>query len=441
MQCFEKLHHTTNQICHLAFLAKIKYHDRMIKRSLSYIFLIATLATANYAAAQTQSPAQSKSETPSTAPAKNDYSKPETWICLPARQDSCAVDQSTTIITAAGKMTTEPWSANPSAPIDCFYVYPTISSQQTPNSNMSLGPDEKGVVRAQLARFGSQCRLYAPLYRQVTLSALRSILQGAVTPEMIDRERTLAYSDVVDAWHNYLDHNNQGRGVVLIGHSQGSTILVRMIHDEIDGKPVQSKLISALLLGTNVPVPKGKDVGGALQHIPLCHAASQTGCLITYVSFRATAPPPDNSRFGHVRDDSMQAACTNPAALAGGSAELHSYLPSGDSSNIVRSISASQPIWVTPPQSINTPFVSVPGMLTAECLSNEHGSYLAVTIHDDPAGARAHDIGGDLTVNGNVLADWGLHLIDMNLTMGNLIDVVGQQSKAYLASTAKHGSN
>ncbi|MGA2098618.1 MAG: DUF3089 domain-containing protein, partial [Candidatus Acidiferrum sp.] len=316
----------------------------MIARILSCIFLIATLAAENHSAAQTQSPSQSKPEAPATAapatPAKNDYSKSEAWICLPARQDSCTVDLSTTIITADGKLTTEPFSSNPNALIDCFYVYPTISSQSTPNSDMTLDPEEKGVVRSQLARFGSQCRLYAPLYRQVTLSGLRSMLRGGTTPEMMERERTLAYSDALDAWHYYLDHDNHGRGVVLIGHSQGAGILMRLIREEIDGKPVQSKLVSALLLGANVPVPKGKDVGGAFQHIPLCGSASQIGCLITYVSFRATAPPPDNSLFGHVGKESMQAACTNPAALAGGSAELHSYLPSGDGSSIVRSVSS-----------------------------------------------------------------------------------------------------
>jgi len=38
---------------------------------------------------------------------------------------------------------------------------------------------------------------------------------------------------------------------------------------------------------------------------------------------------------------------------------------------------------------------------------------------------------------GQVQADWGLHLIDVNLAMGNLIDVVRQQSKAYLSKKKK----
>src|SRR5260370_31569888 len=99
-----------------------------------------------------------------------------------------------------------------------------------------------------------------------------------------------------------------------------------MIRNEIDGKPIQAQIISALLLGTSLPVPKGKDVGGAFQHIPLCHSATHTGCVIAYASFRSTIPPPDNSRFGRVQGENMQAACVNPAALGGGSGALHAYL-------------------------------------------------------------------------------------------------------------------
>jgi len=99
---------------------------------------------------------------------------------------------------------------------------------------------------------------------------------------------------VLDSWNHYLQHDNNGRGVVLIGHSQGSGVLTQLIKNEIDGKPVQQQFISALLLGTSLAVPKGKDVGGAFQHIPLCHSATHTGCVIAYASFRSTIPPPDN---------------------------------------------------------------------------------------------------------------------------------------------------
>ena len=404
----------------------------MLRRFMTALALLC--ACMGLSVAQTTAPQPQEQPKPAVAPpaAKNDYSKDDTWLCRPGRQDACAVDLETTIVAADGKLTHETWKANAKAPIDCFYVYPTVSNDPTPNSDMAPGPEEKSVVHSQLARFASRCRVYAPLYRQITLPALRSVMAGR--PMAVDR--ALAYTDVLDAWNYYLQHDNNGRGVVLIGHSQGSGVLTQLIRNEIDGTPLQWRVISALLLGTNLPVPKGKDVGGAFQHFPLCHSANQTGCVITYSSFRAGALPPANSLFGKVAGENMLAACTNPAALAGGSGELHSYLAS-HGSDIIASVEAAPGPWVTPPQPINTPFVSVPGMLTAECVTNASGSYLAVTVHSDPAGPRAKDIVGDVVVNGEVHAEWGLHLIDVGLTMGNLIDIVGQQSQAYLAAKKK----
>jgi hypothetical protein len=362
------------------------------------------------------------------APGRNDYAKSDSWLCRPGRQDACAVDLTTTIVTANGKLTREKWASNPKAPIDCFYVYPTVSNDTTGNSDMVAGPEELSVIRVQFARFGSQCRVYAPLYRQVTLTALRAFIAGRPTTA----DRVLPYNDVLDAWNYYIEHDNHGRGVVLIGHSQGSLVLTQLIKNEIDGKPLQARIISALLLGTSLLVPRGKDVGGAFQHMALCHSAKQTGCVITYASFRSNSPPPANSRFGRVAGENMVSGCTNPAALAGGSGELHGYLGSRRSG--VSSAEAEPGPWVTPTQPIDTPFVSLPGLLTAECVSSEKGSYLAITVHGDPSDSRTDDITGVVVVNGIVLADWGLHLIDVNLAMGNLVDIVGQQSKAYLAN-------
>src|SRR5258708_5563989 len=306
-----------------------------------------------------------------------------------------------------------------------------VSNDRGGNSDMVPGPEEKGVVQPRFARFAPQCRVSAPMYRQITLTALRAVIAGTPMP----MDRALTYNDVLDAWNYYLEHDNHGRGVVLIGHSQGSGVLTQLIKNEIDGKAVQSRIISALLLGTSLPVPKGKDVGGAFQHMPLCHSAKQTGCVITYASFRSNSPPPANSRFGKVPGENMVSGCTNPAALAGGSGELHAYL-GARGSGVVTTEMSPRP-WVTPPQPIDTPFVSVPGLLSAECVSNEKGSYLAVTVHGDPSDPRTDDITGDVVVNKIVLADWGLHLIDVNLAMGNLVDIVGQQSKAYLATNGK----
>jgi Protein of unknown function (DUF3089) len=365
------------------------------------------------------------------AQTKNDYSDGKNWLCRPGQEDACAADQTSTIVTKDGKLTREQWKANPNALIDCFYVYPTVSRDPGGNSDMVAGPEETGVVATQLARFGSQCRIYAPLYRQATLTALRAATAG--TPIQVDR--ALGYNDVLDAWNHYLQQDNNGRGVVLIGHSQGAGVLTQLIRNEIDGKPAQSKIVSALLLGTSLSVPKGKEVGGAFKQMPLCRSTTQTECVIAYASFRSTIPPPANSRFGRVQGEGMEAACVNPAALEGSKGELHAYLSAGGRS-ITGSAAEPRP-WVNPAKPIDTPWVSVPGLLTAQCVSNEKGSYLEVTVHGDPADPRTDDITGDVVTNGEVNASWGLHLIDVQIAIGNLVDIVRRQAQAYEASRKK----
>ena len=361
-------------------------------------------------------------------PSSTDYSNPAVWICWPGRDDWCTVNQDATIIEVNGKLKHEAYHAAKDPAIDCFYVYPTVSNEPMGNSDLVINREEKSVVLQQFARFGSQCRLFAPMYRQVTLTALRAMIAGK--PMAVDRD--LGYSDVLAAWRYYLDRQNKGRGVVLVGHSQGSGLLTRLIKEEIDGKPIQKQLISAILMGTNLPVPKGSDVGGAFQHIPLCHSKTQIGCAIAFADFRATLPPPANTRFGKVAGDGMQSACVNPAALGGGSGKLDSYL-SARRVAAASDAAAAPASWTTPEQTIDTPFVKVPGLLTAQCVNNEHGSYIAVTVHASEKGKRTNDITGDVVVNGQTLQDWGLHLIDANLHMGNLVAIVGDEARAYKA--------
>lgn len=378
-------------------------------------------------------PGWASAQAPTAGPeaASNDYSKGDAWLCRPGRSgDACDVDLATTVVAADGSTTREPGTRNASAPIDCFYVYPTISTDRTVNSDMTPDPAELNVIRQQFARFASVCRTYAPMYRQVTLAGLMQRMAGGADPGL---DRGLAYDDVRDAWRYYLEHDNQGRGVVLIGHSQGSFILAELLRQEIDGKPAQSRLVSAIIPGTTVAVPKGKDVGGAFKTIPLCHSASDIGCVIVYATFRSTLPPPANTLFGHVPEPNMEAACSNPAALGGGGAEAHAYL-AADGRTITGTIAVTP--WAEG-KTVDTPWVSVPGLVTASCATNANASYLEATVHGNPSDPRVDDITGDVGMPQRPLANWGLHLIDMNLFMGNLVDIVGQQARAYAAKAGR----
>jgi hypothetical protein len=349
---------------------------------------------------------------------------------LPGQKGACDASLDTTVVAASGKMTVEKSVAAKAPAIDCFYVYPTVSRDPGIVATMNAAPEELRVVAQQFARFGQVCRQFAPLYRQFTLTALRARLTGAPMPPGPADPR-IGYLDVLNAWNYYLANYNHGRGVVLIGHSQGSSVLTELIKNEIDGKPVQSKLVSAILMGTRLQVPTGEAVGGDFKSIPLCSASKQTGCAIAYASFRADAPPTDKSLFGKSAGPGLEAACVNPAAIAGGSGGAHAYLAA------ISSFDSSRPQveWVKG-KTIATPFVSVPGLLTAECKNNDAATYLAITVHGDPSGARTSEIVGDVVVADKVQPNWGLHLIDANLFMGNLVELVRSEAAAY--QRAKH---
>jgi hypothetical protein len=200
-------------------------------------------------------------------PAKNDYSTASNWLCLPGHEDACSADEDATVVTADGTLKHEKFRAAENAPVDCFYVYPTVSRDPGVNSDMLPGTEEMAVIAQQFARFGSVCKTYAPLYRQFTITALIARMTGR--PMATTGDPMLGYHDVVDAWNYYLANYNHGRGVVLIGHSQGSGVLNALIKNEIDGKPIQKQLVLAILGGTRLQVPVGKVVGGDFQHVAL----------------------------------------------------------------------------------------------------------------------------------------------------------------------------
>ena len=358
----------------------------------------------------------------------NDYKADASWLCRPGRKgDACDVDLTTTIVAADGTLTRETFAADPKAPIDCFYVYPTVSTDATPNSDMIADPAEQNVVLQQFARFASKCRVFAPMYRQITLRGLQAALATGADPLALFT-KGLQYDDVRDAWHHYLKNDNQGRGVVLMGHSQGAFILQGLIANEIDGKPLQKQLVGAYILGATFLTPKDSDSGGQFRQIPLCRKPGQLGCVVNYSAFRSNVPPPANTLFGRSADPAKTGSCTNPATLAAGSAPLKAYL-SATNRMIAMSGGAPKP-WAAE-KTVDTPFVSVPGLLTAECKSNEFATYLEIKVNGDPADPRIDDIAGDLGPAAKPIAMWGLHLVDVNLAMGNLLDLVEAQSKAY----------
>jgi hypothetical protein len=355
---------------------------------------------------------------PTRAADDDPYARAEAWLCRPGASDLCAAPVAATVVQSDGSHATRILKPNPAAPIDCFYVYPTVSEDPAGNSGMTSGPGEKRAVAQQFAAFASVCRPFAPIYRQVTIAGVEAVLQHEPLPV----DFGLPYQDVRAAWRHYLAHDNGGRGVVLIGHSQGARILARLLVHDIEGKPEQRLVAGALILGFDVEVPKGKDVGGTFKTIPLCRAATQSGCVVAYETFPASSLPSDDSRFTHPETPGMEIACTDPAALAGG--KLDPILAT--QTNLLGQ-PPLDPGWAAFVKPLDALFVSLPGIASGHCVEGTNASYLSVSTNPPLApGAWPAALPGNLVVDGRLLKSWGWHLIDVNIALGNLIDFVSR---------------
>ncbi|MCW3796296.1 DUF3089 domain-containing protein [Sphingomonas sp. BN140010] len=354
---------------------------------------------------------------PAAAP---DYRQESAWLCLPGRADVCSTPLATTALNPNGYGSNGRSTVAANPRLDCFYVYPTVSRDRGLNSDLAVS-EEQGVAEVQFARFASVCRTFAPVYRQMTLGAVAASAAGAD----IRAAGALAYGDVLAAWRNYLATRNNGRPFVLIGHSQGSLMLQQLIAREIEGKPVARQMRLAIIPGFNLLVPQGRLTGGTFKTTPLCSRPGETGCVVSYVSFRTRNPPPAGALFGNASAPGMTVGCVNPAAV--GSRDWRSL----DSYWYARS---AQPVpggpiqWSTegaPP----TPFLRTEGLVSARCVNDGPRGYLEVRVNSDPTDKRTDRIGGEVGLGGFFLPGWGMHLNDLPQAQGDLIRLVETVSR------------
>jgi hypothetical protein len=346
------------------------------------------------------------------------------WLCKPGIPNNpCESGFATTLISPTGQtLGRQNVKADKKRKFDCFYVYPTVSDDKSTNSDLSIDPEERSVALYQAARYGLHCRVFAPMYRQVTLSAL---FAGTPIPPEAAK---IAYGEVLAAWKTYLRKYNQGRGVVLIGHSQGSLVLRELIHQVIDRKKtVRKRLISAVLLGGNVVVREGGTVGGDFKNIPACTKAKQFGCVMAFSTFNG--PVPADSKFGRPSNvffvgpglpTTGDVLCTNPAALRGGSALLTSVFPTAPFAPGTTIGTVIQAVGQPTPTGATTPWYQAQ-VYTGACDPSNDADVLQISA-----------VGGAPTLNAVPDATWGLHLVDANIALGNLTNDVARQAKAWL---------
>jgi hypothetical protein len=338
------------------------------------------------------------------------------WLCRPGQTpDPCNVSLATTVFSPTLHKLRVVHPARHTKPaIDCFYVYPTVSDQKTTLANLHVDPEERSIALYQAARYSQYCRVFAPMYRQVTVTALDS--GNKESPKQL----ATPLNDVRAAFATYLRKYNHGRGFVLIGHSQGSFVLEQLIAKDIDAKPATRKrLVSAILLGGNVLVPRGKNVGGTFHSVPACRSATQLGCVIAFSTFDQT--PPANSLFGRTTVAGDQVLCTNPAALGGGAARVDPVFPSAPFAPGTLIAAGISLLKIAQPTA-STTWISEPGAYSARCSSAGGANTLQITALD-----------GAQTATPSPDPSWGLHLLDANIALGNLVSVVHSEGGAYAA--------
>jgi hypothetical protein len=365
------------------------------------------------------------------AVAASSASAETTWLCRPGlASNPCLNSEEATVKLDGGGTFVEHAQPAKAPPIDCFYVYPTVSSQLTINANEEIDPEEIAIAESQASRFSQVCKVYAPIYPQLTIPAINGLL-GPVGPEASVK----AYTGVVTAFLEYIARYNHGRGFELIGHSQGSAMLEQLIKEVIETKPaLRKQLVGAIVLGGQVIVPEGKNVGGTFKTIPGCSVVGQTGCVIAYSSF--LEEPPADALFGRATSilggslpevEHPQVLCVNPTVLAQGhfSGPSLSYYPTYNAFVPPGKFPGDLGPFVQAPKA-PTPWVATPAQYSAKCEARNGASWLQLTP-TDPKDTRTE------TVLVNTLGPtWGQHLVDVNAQLGNLVFDVGVQGGAYV---------
>ena len=174
---------------------------------------------------------------------------------------------------------------------DVFFIHPTtytsykgdvVWNADITDQDLNDRTDNT-TIRYQASAFNGGGRVYAPRYRQAHIEAF-------YTEDRVLGEHALdyAYEDVKHAFAHYLNHQNQGRDIIIASHSQGTRHAKVLLKEFFDGTPLQNQLVAAYIIG--IPVAKNE-----FDHIPTCESADDIGCYVTWRTFRSGHYPPYGS--------------------------------------------------------------------------------------------------------------------------------------------------
>lgn len=330
------------------------------------------------------------------------YAADDLWACKPGVIPNLCLelDQTTTFIHSNTSREVIAHTPVANASFDCFYVHPTTDMREEPGNMLEFNDETRALIFRplynQAARFTQLCNVYAPYYKQMTIGTY-----GAPGGYRGTDNFKLAYNDVEQAFKQYL-LENPNRKFVLMGHSQGSHMLLELLAKHFDNDAaMRQRLISALLIGPvgALEVPTGQVAGGTFQNIPLCSHASDNACIVAF----------DSVASGGLAGRTTPAQprpCVNPTTLGGNNGILE---------NMYYGTLSGIPL----PAGVDSPFVAFPNLQTAEC---EADGFLAIgTVVEE----RIPPFSPQLI---QAVLGGTLHQADINYTLGDLLRVVSVQA-------------
>ena len=223
-----------------------------------------------------------------------DYNLPQNWMCHPVLKTTDIARQQNLSLTVLNPDlsidTVIHYTQYADSLTDIFYVYPTIDMNPTMGNTAIDSIDTltaKFVYRGQVgiyARFG---RVFVPYYRQAKIGVFVDTTFSASAQLTRANCMETAYNDIDSAFSNYLQHYNNGRKIILIGHSQGAYLIRFLLRKRFDNNPaLMSQLIVAISGGEpNYASASGSRTGGSLQNIKTCpprDSVQECGCVMNW---------------------------------------------------------------------------------------------------------------------------------------------------------------
>lgn len=343
------------------------------------------------------------------------------WICKPGQVDDlCAGTIDGATMPPPGQESQPLGYTRPDdPPVDCFYLYPTQSEQAGPNANLDKDPPIRRVVVQQARMFASVCDVYAPMYKQVTLNGDQSSFNPSVE---------IAYKSAKSGFKDYLKNYNDGRGFIMIGHSQGSAHTARLIRELVDTDPkLRKRFVGAIAPGANISVPIGESVGGLFDKVPACTEVGQYGCVIAFSTFNAE--PPAIAGFSRVdvgywiypeprpSASEYEVMCTNPALLDGGNGTLEPLV----NFDYLVGVPASETA---------APWSGEPDYYKVDCERQSGAHWLNLSLVGLPGETRP-DLGALVASGSNY------HVPEVNLAEGNLLTIAQLQTDSFETQQAR----